>query len=42
MREFIKWYFGQIRKEGLIVDVRDNGGGFISPTLLERLARASR
>ncbi|HSS47666.1 MAG TPA: S41 family peptidase [Thermoanaerobaculia bacterium] len=39
MREFVKWYFGQIRKEGLIVDVRDNGGGFISPTLLERLAR---
>jgi tricorn protease len=39
MREFVKWYFGQIRKEGLIVDVRNNGGGFISPTLLERLAR---
>jgi tricorn protease len=39
MREFVKWYFGQIRKEGLIVDVRENGGGFISPMLLERLAR---
>ena len=39
MREFIKRYFGQVRKEGLIVDVRDNGGGFISPMLLERLAR---
>ena len=39
MREFVKWYFGQVRKEGLIVDVRDNGGGFISQTLLERLAR---
>ncbi len=39
MREFVKWYFGQIRKEGLIVDVRNNGGGFISQTLLERLAR---
>ncbi|MFL6232856.1 MAG: S41 family peptidase, partial [Thermoanaerobaculia bacterium] len=39
MREFVKWYFGQVRKEGLIVDVRNNGGGFISPMLLERLAR---
>jgi tricorn protease len=39
MREFVKWYFGQIRKEGLIVDVRNNGGGFVSQMLLERLAR---
>ena len=39
MREFLKQYFGQVRKEGLIVDVRENGGGFISQTLLERLAR---
>ncbi len=39
MREFAKWYFGQIRKQGLIVDVRDNGGGFVSPIILERLAR---
>jgi tricorn protease len=39
MREFVKWYFGQVRKEGLVVDVRDNGGGFISQTLLERLGR---
>lgn len=39
MREFIKQYFGQVSKEGLIVDVRNNGGGFISQTLLERLGR---
>jgi len=35
--EFIKWYYGQIRAEGLIVDVRSNGGGNVSPWILERL-----
>jgi tricorn protease len=39
MREFVKWFYPQVRKEGLIVDVRDNGGGFVSQTLLERLQR---
>jgi tricorn protease len=39
IREFIKWWYPQIRKEGLIVDVRDNGGGNISELLIERLAR---
>jgi tricorn protease len=39
MQEFVKWFYGQVRKEGLIVDVRDNGGGFISQTLIERLRR---
>jgi tricorn protease len=38
-REFIKWYFPQLRKPGLIVDVRDNGGGFMSQTMIERLSR---
>jgi tricorn protease len=38
-REFIKWWFPQTRKEGLVVDVRDNGGGNISEMLIERLAR---
>ena len=27
IQEFIKWFYGQIRKEGLIIDVRGNGGG---------------
>jgi tricorn protease len=35
--EFIKWYYGQIRQEGLIVDVRSNGGGNVSQWLIERL-----
>jgi tricorn protease len=35
--EFIKWYYGQIRAEGLIVDVRSNGGGNVSPWIIERL-----
>jgi tricorn protease len=39
LQEFIKWYYPQIRREGLIVDVRANGGGFVSEMLIERLQR---
>jgi tricorn protease len=39
IREFIKWWFPQVRKEGLLVDVRANAGGNISEMLIERLAR---
>ncbi len=39
IREFIKWYYGQARKEGLIVDDRGNGGGNVSQMLIERLRR---
>lgn len=39
IREFIKWYYGQINKEGLVVDVRANGGGNVSRMLIERLRR---
>jgi tricorn protease len=35
--EFIKSYYPQIRKEGLVVDVRANGGGNISQWIIERL-----
>ncbi len=37
--EFIKWYYPQIRKEGLVIDVRANGGGNVSQMILERLGK---
>ena len=40
IREFIKWFYGQIRREGLIIDVRGNGGGNVSQMLIERLSRS--
>lgn len=39
LREFIKWYYPQLNKEGLVVDVRANGGGNVSRMLIERLRR---
>jgi tricorn protease len=35
--EFIKWFYPQQRKEGLVVDVRTNGGGNVSQMILRRL-----
>ncbi len=40
LNEFTKQYFPQVRKKGLIVDVRGNGGGFVSPLVIDRLRRA--
>jgi tricorn protease len=37
--EFIKYYYGQLDKEALVVDERANGGGNVSRMLIERLAR---
>ncbi|HSE22672.1 MAG TPA: S41 family peptidase [Pyrinomonadaceae bacterium] len=39
IREFIKWYYPQLSKEGLVIDVRANGGGNVSRMLIERLRR---
>ena len=35
--EFIKWYYPQRGKEGLVIDERSNGGGNISPWIIMRL-----
>jgi tricorn protease len=35
--EFIKWFYPQIRMEGLIIDERDNGGGNVSQWILARI-----
>jgi tricorn protease len=37
--QFVKQYFPQIRKEGIIFDVRYNGGGFVDQLIFERLRR---
>ena len=39
LNAFVEQFYPQIRKEGLIVDERYNGGGFIDQMLLERLRR---
>jgi tricorn protease len=38
IREFIKWYYPQIRKDALLIDDRSNGGGNISRMVIERLS----
>lgn len=37
--EFHRYYFAEVDKESLIVDVRYNGGGHVSQLILEKLAR---
>jgi tricorn protease len=37
--EFVKYFYPQTRKEGMIIDVRGNGGGNVSPMIIERLRR---
>jgi tricorn protease len=39
LNAFVKQYFPQIRKEGMIIDVRYNGGGFVDPLIFSRLRR---
>lgn len=37
--EFVKGLYPQIKKDALVIDVRDNGGGFVSQMIIERLNR---
>jgi tricorn protease len=39
LNAFVKQYYPQIRKEGMIFDVRYNGGGFVDQLIFERLRR---
>jgi tricorn protease len=39
LNEFAKYFYPQAGKEALIVDVRSNGGGNVSPMIIERLRR---
>jgi tricorn protease len=39
LNEFAKHFYPQVRKKALIIDVRGNGGGNVSPQLIERLRR---
>jgi tricorn protease len=39
LNEFVKYFYPQLRKKALIIDVRGNGGGFVSTLLVERLRR---
>ncbi|HPY76023.1 MAG: PD40 domain-containing protein [Planctomycetes bacterium] len=39
LNEFAKYFYPQLNKPGLIIDVRHNGGGHVSPMIAARLAK---
>ena len=39
LNQFVKQWFPQIRKQGMIIDVRYNGGGFVDQLIFARLRR---
>ncbi len=36
---FTRYFYPQFNKPAMVIDVRDNGGGFVSQMIIERLAR---
>ena len=39
LNEFARYFYPQLDKEALIIDDRANGGGNVSPMIIERLLR---
>ncbi len=39
LNEFAKYFYAQTDKDAMIIDVRSNGGGNVSPMIIERLRR---
>jgi len=39
LNEFVKYFYAQLNKKALIIDDRGNGGGNVSPMIIERLMR---
>ncbi|NOT38588.1 MAG: protease [Saprospiraceae bacterium] len=39
LNEFVKYFYSQLHKEAVIIDDRGNGGGNVSPHIIERLRR---
>ena len=39
LNEFVKYFYPQLQKKALIIDDRGNGGGNVSPQIIERLNR---
>ena len=39
LAQFDRWFYSQLDREGMVVDMRWNGGGFVSQLIVSRLAR---
>ena len=39
LNQFVKYFYPQLRKKALVIDDRGNGGGNVSPMIIERLRR---
>lgn len=39
LNEFVRRFYPQLNKQALVIDVRGNGGGNVSPMIIERLQR---